>query len=135
MRLIRMISAAVLAAGLLPVAAHAEAADAGAVLFGDFCAACHGESGKGDGDMAGVMTIPAPNLTLLSTHNDGVFPMLKVIHTIDGRSGVRSHGGPMPIFGKVFATSTAGPGNPYGDVLVTRGRVLSLALYLESIQQ
>ena len=41
----------------------------------------------------------------------------------------------MPIFGKVFATGPAGPENPYGDVLVTRGRVLSLALYLESIQQ
>lgn len=135
MRLKRIMMGAILAVALPQTAALAEGADLGAVLYGDFCAACHGAGGKGDGDMAGVMTIPAPNLTLLAKNNDGTFPMLKVIHTIDGRSGVRSHGGPMPIFGKVFATSDGGAENPYGDVLVTRGRVLSLAMYLESIQQ
>lgn len=53
-----------------------------------YCAACHGASGKGDGDMAGVMTIPAPNLTMLSAGNGGVFPMLKVIHAPDRRPGM-----------------------------------------------
>lgn len=109
--------------------------DHGKDLYLSYCAACHGESGKGDGDMASVMTIPAPNLTLLSTNNDGVFPMLTVIHVIDGRTGVRSHGGVMPIFGRVFSGHTAPTADPYGSALETRGRVLSLALYLESIQQ
>ena len=113
--------------------AIAEDAGIGAALYGEWCAACHGDAGKGDGDMAGVMTIPAPNLTMLASANDGVFPMLEVIHTIDGRTGVRAHGGMMPVFGRVF--STDGEGNPYGSVLEARGRVLSLALYLESIQQ
>jgi len=115
--------------------ASAQTADVGAALFTDYCAACHGANAKGDGDMANLMTIPAPNLTLLAKNNDGAFPMLKVIHTIDGRTGIRAHGGPMPVFGRVFSAANEGPENPYGSVLVVRGRVLSLAMYLESIQQ
>ena len=88
-----------------------------------------------DGDMANLMTIPAPNLTLMSANNDGEFPMLKVIHAIDGRTGLRGHGTPMALFGRVFVSSEPGPANPYGSVLEVRGRVLSLAMYLESIQQ
>lgn len=115
--------------------AWAQDADVGKALYDDYCAACHGASGMGDGDMANVMTIPSPNLTLLAQQNDGQFPMLKVIHIIDGRTGVRAHGGPMPVFGRVFGGGDGGPGDPYGSVLETRGRVLSLAMYLESLQK
>ncbi|WP_343080275.1 cytochrome c [Ostreiculturibacter nitratireducens] len=115
--------------------ALAQDADVGAELYTDYCAACHGVSGKGDGDMANVMTIPSPNLTLLSKNNDGEFPMLKVIHIIDGRTGLRAHGGPMPVFGRLFTSDGMGPENPYGSVLEVRGRVLSVALYLESLQE
>ena len=110
-------------------------ADIGATLYGDFCAACHGASGKGDGDMANVMTIPAPNLTLLAKGNEGVFPLLKVIHIIDGETGMRGHGRPMPRFGRVFKGDREGAMPEYGGVLEARGRVLSLARYLESIQE
>lgn len=114
--------------------AHAQDKEIGAGLYADYCAVCHGASGKGDGDMANVLTIPSPNLTLLSKANDGDFPMLQVIHIIDGRTGVRAHGGAMPLFGNMFSEqSVAGP-DDYGSVLETRGRVLSLAMYLESIQ-
>ena len=37
----------------------------GAVLYAAHCAVCHGSTGKGDGDMANVLTIPSPNLTLV----------------------------------------------------------------------
>lgn len=117
---------------LLP-APTAFADDVGAQLFGDYCAACHGASGKGDGDMANVLTVKAPNLTLLEKNNDGFFPMLRVIHTIDGRTGLRSHASVMPLFGETFSEDTGDVG--YAEVLVTRGRVLSLAMYLESIQE
>lgn len=84
--------------------------------------------------MANLMTIPATNLVHLAKNNDGVFPMLKVIHIIDGRTGLRAHGGAMPVFGQVFTHDASGPMSDYGAVLETRGRVLSLAMYLESIQ-
>lgn len=132
-RLVRM--TAVTSALVFASVAHAQNKEIGEGLYADYCSVCHGDSGKGDGDMANVLTIPSPNLTLLSKANDGVFPMLKVIHIIDGRTGVRAHGGPMPLFGTMFSEqSVAGP-DDYGSVLETRGRVLSLALYLESIQQ
>lgn len=115
--------------------ARAQSADIGHELFMDYCAACHGESGKGDGGMAGIMTIPAPNLTLLAKNNDGAFPMLKVIHLIDGRTGMRAHGGPMPVFGRVFMSEEPSAANPYGTILESRGRVMSVAYYLETIQQ
>ena len=115
--------------------AVAQDTEIGAELYTDYCAACHGAAGMGDGDMANLMTIPAPNLTLLAKNNDGEFPMLNVIHVIDGRTGMRAHGVPMPVFGRVFASTEPGPANPYGAVLEVRGRVLSLAMYLESLQK
>lgn len=48
--------------------------------------------------MANVVNIPSPNLTLLAKNNGGVFPMLGVLQVIDGRSGVRAHGGVMPLW-------------------------------------
>lgn len=115
--------------------AAAQDADIGAQLYADYCAACHGATGMGDGDMADVVKVPSPNLTLLAQNNDGVFPMLDVLHIIDGRSGTRAHGGAMPLWGRVFSDEIGDSEGEYGSVLEVRGRVLSLAKYLESIQQ
>lgn len=131
MRLTSLLMTVCLASLFQAAAASAQDADIGAELFADSCAACHGASGKGDGDMAGVMTIAAPDITGLAERNGGVFPMLQVLHVIDGRSGVRAHGGPMPVFGRIFSAESDG----YEAVLTARGRILSLALYLESIQK
>lgn len=124
--------------GLLCAASSAALAQddvIGAELYRVNCAVCHGASGKGDGDMASVLTIPAPNLTLLAKANDGVFPMLKVIHVIDGRTGLRGHGNPMPVFASAFgADLVTDPKDPYGPVLEARGKVMSVALYLEQLQ-
>lgn len=123
-------------AGLAAVGtAAAEDADIGQRLYIDYCAACHGATGMGDGDMANVVNIPSPNLTLLAQGNDGEFPMLDVLHVIDGRSGTRAHGGVMPLWGRVFSDEIGESDGPYGSVLEVRGRILSLAKYLESIQQ
>ena len=61
--------------------------------------------------------------------------MLNVIHIIDGRTGVRGHGGQMPVFGDAFMAEHPAQERDYADVLATRGRVLSLAMYLETIQK
>ncbi|WP_248298114.1 cytochrome c [Tabrizicola sp. YIM 78059] len=127
--------AACLAGSALCTAGSAQEADIGATLYADHCAACHGATGMGDGDMADVVNVPSPNLTLLAKNNGGVFPMLNVLHVIDGRSGLRAHGGTMPVWGRVFSDEIGDTAGPYGSVLEVRGRVLSLAKYLESIQQ
>ncbi len=129
----KLLIAAALASATAAGGALAQDSEVGHMLYNDFCVACHGEMGKGGGELAGLMTIEVPDLTGLSARNDGEFPMLKVIHIIDGRTGMRAHGGPMPVFGKIF-TAQAYETGPYGPVLETRGRVLALAMYLESIQ-
>jgi mono/diheme cytochrome c family protein len=107
----------------------------GKELYEANCAVCHGPTARGDGDMADLMKIPATDLTLLAQANDAVFPMLKVIHIIDGRTGVRAHGNPMPLFANTFGAAQTSVADPYGGVIAARGKVLSLALYLNGLQR
>lgn len=60
--------------------------------------------------------------------------MLKIIHIIDGRTGLRGHGNPMPVFGQRFSADAADQVGTYGAEAIARDRVLELALYLQSIQ-
>jgi|SRR6056297_3057494 len=100
------------------------------------CAGCHGESGLGEGQIAELLTISVPDLTTLSENNDGEFPMLQVIHVIDGRTGLRAHGGPMPVWGDIYKMEAAGSSGVAGGAeALARGRILSIAYYLESIQK
>lgn len=122
--------AAAISAGLV----QAQNAEVGSEYFGQYCATCHGADAKGDGPMTQMMTVSVPDLTQLSANAGGKFPMLDVIHIIDGRTGLRAHGGPMPVYGAVFRSESGGPGTD-ADVLHGLGKVLSIAYYLESIQQ
>ena len=106
--------------------------DLGQKLFVGYCSVCHGEMGAGGGSLSALLTVEIANLTHLSSNNDGVFPLLEVIQIMDGRSGLRGHEGPMPIFGEMFDSGRYGP---YGAEAVIRGQMLSIALYLESIQK
>ena len=132
-----MTYAKILAAGAvasLSLGGAALAESAGKAEYMNACASCHGASAEGDGPLAEMMTVPVPSLTGLAAANDGVFPMLAVIHTIDGRQGTRGHGYPMPVWGMRFSEEVENPG-PYGTEMVVRGRILSIAYYLESIQK
>ncbi|MBI1171415.1 cytochrome c [bacterium] len=130
------LSLAILAA-TFPGAARVPAQDEviGKQLCDQTCSVCHGATGQGDGDMADLMKIPATNLTLPKQKNDGDFPILKVIHIIDGRTGLRAHGNPMPVFGATFSAVGSESLDTYGPIIVARGKVMSLALYLESMQK
>jgi mono/diheme cytochrome c family protein len=112
----------------------ANAEEVGKDSYDQYCATCHGESAMGDGPLGELMTVAIPDLTTLAQRNDGAFPMLKIIHTIDGRVGLRGHGGPMPVYGAIFKDA-AGDAGEYGAEIATRGQVLSIAYYLESLQQ
>lgn len=114
--------------------ANAQDADVGETLFNSYCATCHGLSAMGEGPMTEYMTAKAPDLTTLAAKNDGDFPMLDVIHIIDGRTGLRAHGGPMPTFGDMFQTDSGMAGD-FSGTLVARGRIMSVALYLEQLQK
>lgn len=125
----------VIALALVQSPVLAEEVDVGARLFQESCSGCHGATGKGGGELSQLLSIATPALTGLSAANDGEFPMLKVIHIIDGRTGIRAHGGPMPVFGSVYSASSVTGGSDFSSVVEVRGRILSLAMYLESIQE
>lgn len=119
---------------ILGLGGAVSAEEVGKAEYMNACASCHGESGKGEGPLAELMTVPVPDLTQLAASNDGEFPMLDVIMTVDGRSGIRGHGYPMPVWGSRFEAE-AGDVGDYAAELEVRGRVLSIAYYLESIQE
>ncbi len=127
-----------LAVLLFPLVAQAD--DIGSRLFAQNCAACHGSDGKGNGPMAELLSVAIPDLTQLSAGNDGRFPFQQVIETIDGRSQIGAHGArEMPVWGATFRSDADDQYTPFpGSVdaeLFVRGRVLSLATHLQSIQE
>jgi mono/diheme cytochrome c family protein len=125
----------------LMAAAPAMAQEPGSALalgeetYQSSCAGCHGEGADGNGPMTEILTVPVPDLTGLSARNGGTFPWLRVVHTIDGRSGLRGHGGPMPIFGLLFQDDPAVADGPDGNPVFVSARVLAVVEYLESIQR
>ena len=124
-----------LATGLHAQEGLAQADEVGRLEYMYNCSACHGESARGDGPVARYLNVETPSLTTLAQQNDGVFPLLHVIHVIDGRQGLGPHGTMMPVWGERFIASEIGDAGPYGAEVIVRGRILSLARYLESIQE
>ncbi len=118
----------------MTVGGAAFADELGKADFDQYCATCHGMDATGGGDLTELMTVKVPDLTQISAGNEGVFPMLDVIHVIDGRTGVRAHGGPMPVYGSIFSAEAADHGT-FTAALEARGRVLSVAYYLEGLQE
>lgn len=125
----------VLFASFVAGSAFAQDPDLGESLYMQYCATCHGSNAKGGGPLTQLLTVEVPALTQLAANNDGEYPMLKVVHIIDGRTGLRGHGGTMPTYGDIFMAETEGPIRDLSNILETRGRIMSLALYLESIQE
>lgn len=131
----KSITRAVFAFSLLGASmAAAQDAEVGMTTYQQYCATCHGADGSGGGPLTEYISASVPDLTTLATSNNGEFPMLEVLHVIDGRTGLRGHGGPMPVYGALFDQESHS-GTQYGDILYTRGKLLSIAYYLESIQK
>lgn len=121
----------------LPAAAQERVPDLalGAEVYAEACQSCHGPAARGDGPMAGALAIPVPDLTGLSSRNGGRFPWLTIVHMVDGRSGLRGHGGPMPVFGALMKGDSVAVDAPDGSPLIVSKRVLAVVDWLESIQK
>jgi mono/diheme cytochrome c family protein len=85
-------------------------ATSGKDMFAEYCAVCHGNSGRGDGPAATAFKKRAADLTQLARKNDGVFPELHVINFIAGEDAAGAHGTrDMPVWGDLFRSLD--PGN------------------------
>jgi mono/diheme cytochrome c family protein len=120
--------------GITAITGQAAADSVGEAEFRENCATCHGAAAMGKGPLAEFMSVDVPDLTSISERNDGVFPTLNIIHIIDGRTGLRGHGSEMPVWGNDFTKEAELVGD-FSPFLATRGRILSIVYYLESIQK
>ena len=86
-----------------PVSAQVIDEYSGQETFMRFCAACHGESGMGDGPVAEGLPITVPDLTRLEQRKGGEFEEDLLRKIIDGREVVVVHGTRyMPVGGYEF---------------------------------
>lgn len=105
----------------------------GAQLYQDFCAMCHGSNARGSNPGGQALSAKVPDLTLLASHNHGVFPAEEVHRIIDGRSIRTGHGTrQMPVWGSEFYGFE-------GEDATRRARVAhlidQLVEYLRSVQR
>jgi len=135
MTIARMFPVVVGCALALPALAQEDEFSAGREEYLAACAACHGENADGNGPIATMFTTPVPDLLKISARNEGVFPLLDVFHIIDGRTEVKAHGNPMPVFGNRYEAEAGESAGPYGPEAQVRARVLELVYYLQSIQE
>jgi mono/diheme cytochrome c family protein len=105
---------------------------AGEVEFVQYCASCHGLSGKGDGPAAPSLERPAADLTKLRARYGDPLPRPQLIRLIDGTEPRDGHGDrEMPVWGKELFDEGSGPER----AARVRGTILVIIDYLESIQE
>jgi len=117
---------------ILPALATEVIDSTGPENFARYCAACHGDGGKGDGPVASAIAKPIPDLTQIAAQNNGKFPRQIIKNAIDGRWQIDAHGTQqMPVWGYEFWINEGA-----GDFSETQvSRILDgLVDYLESIQ-
>jgi hypothetical protein len=99
--------------------------------FRHYCAACHGQNGKGEGSWNGTKV---PDLTRLSQAHGGKFPTDEVIEIVDGRSRVLWHqrqpGEMMPYWGDVFRLEEERYSKQKAE-----SRIMAIIVYVRSIQE
>jgi len=75
----------------------------GGRMWKDYCAACHGMSGAGDGPAVEFLKAPPADLSLMAKRNNGKFPEDHFASVLQFGTGSHAHGtSDMPIWGPLF---------------------------------
>jgi Cytochrome C oxidase, cbb3-type, subunit III len=106
---------------------------AGGEMYASYCAACHGDKGKGDGPAAAAMINPPRDLTTLSKSNRGQFPRARVFFSIlNGKPRPKGEQGfEMPNWKDPFYSLCVGQRGCDAEVQM---RLVRLTDYVESLQ-
>ncbi len=131
----RLIPLAVaLALGACVLAAPPEPEPTGAQDFADYCASCHGLSGKGDGALAKTLEHRPADLTRLARSNGGTFPTTQVMAKIWGYTGGKGGSDIMPNFGPLLDSDTIPYDGGDGIMTPTPLRLVQIAEHLKTLQ-
>ena len=114
------------------VPAAKEAPDA-AQDYADYCAACHGASGKGDGIAAEGLSKKPADLTQLAARNGGDFPTTRVMAQIWGYAKAKGRG-VMPDFAPMMTGDLVPYDGGDGIETPTPERLVAIAEYLKTMQ-
>jgi mono/diheme cytochrome c family protein len=101
----------------------------GKQMYKQYCAACHGSEAKGQGPLAVVLKVPAPDLTTLAKRHDGKFPYEYVSNVLEFGPGFPSHGSAdMPTWGPIFRY------HDRQNERIVKQRIKNLCDYLATLQ-
>jgi mono/diheme cytochrome c family protein len=99
----------------------------GREMFKDYCAACHGATGTGDGPAVEFLKAPPADLTTLAKRSNGKFPVAHFDAVLRFGTAAHPHGtSDMPVWGPLFSTRNRE---------LTDLRIRNLRSYVESLQQ
>ena len=99
----------------------------GPATFKEYCSACHGASGHGNGPAAAALKVAPADLTLISQKAGGAFPFAKVKSQITGDDVIAAHGSrDMPTWGPLFRSVDTNS--------VAEMRLTNLIKYLQDLQ-
>jgi mono/diheme cytochrome c family protein len=109
---------------------HSES-ESGPQLWKDYCAACHGAAGAGDGPAAYILESPPADLSLMAKRNNGKFPADHFVSVLRFGSGGPIHGtSDMPFWGPLFRSLDSPPQENKVQL-----RIRNLSKFVESLQQ
>jgi mono/diheme cytochrome c family protein len=102
----------------------------GKQMYAQYCAACHGSGGKGNGPARAALRVPASDLTTLAKRHGGAFPTDYVTKVLQFGPGVPAHGSyDMPTWGPIFRYL-----DNFNNATVQK-RIQNLCDYLNSLQE
>ena len=101
----------------------------GAAMYKQYCAVCHGTSGKGDGPAVPALKTPPPDLTTLAKRNNGKYPDDRVTSVLKFGTKTPAHGSAdMPIWGPAFQSLKP------GDTAIVALRIANVSSYIKTLQ-
>jgi|APDOM4702015118_1054815.scaffolds.fasta_scaffold04389_3 mono/diheme cytochrome c family protein len=113
--------------------------DVGKLEYESHCAICHGDTGKGNGEMRKFLTKAPTDLTTMAKRNGGAFPNQLAWEMIDGRSTteIGPHGTrAMPVWGRQYRLEGMSQAETaFQPEWYVRNRIVALLDYLSRIQE
>jgi len=99
----------------------------GSQMYKEYCAVCHGATGKGDGPATGFMKTPPPDLRKLMVRNKGTYPTGYVEAVLDSGWGHADDMLSMPAWGSRLRSL-------HENVIFGDLRIHNLTVFVESLQ-